>query len=308
MTSARQAGSGLPRADSLTDALVAPALDRVSADELSGVRQSLVSQLVSLAASADLRLPTQIGSYEFVTALDGPEHRKTGAHEPFVISPARCRRAIGLAAVQRCARGHSDSARRAVSEILRGALEDVTVAQREAGSPRPAWWAEWYASLPPGGQAVVEAEALTWATQLWSALDWSRFDRPPVLVGRDDSWRCPGPSGLLLRGRADVRVLCEERQSFLLLGGGFPRASWRLRLAYPALVAALAVGDRGVPARVIGLWPASGLVRTCEVDRAALADAAAALVVAAKVHAKPSSREVLGRISRRSTLVRKEAV
>jgi hypothetical protein len=35
-----------------------------------------------------------------------------------------------------------------------------------------------------------------------------------------------------------------------------------------------------MPARVVGLWPASGLVRICEVDVAALSEAAAALVSA----------------------------
>ena len=55
-----------------------------------------------------------------------------------------------------------------------------------------------------------------------------------------------------------------------------------------------------MPARVVGLWPASGLVRICEVDVAALSEAAAALVsavgrwVEALVGIEPSrSRAVL---------------
>lgn len=301
-------GMTLPRAEALTDALLAPALDTVSEEQLAEIRRSLVAELEFLAKAAPRRLPPHIGAYELAMALEHPQRCVKAVREPFVISPVRCRRAIGVAAVQRCARGHCSSPQRAVSEILCGALEDVATAQREAGSPRPAWWAEWYAGLPPGGRAVVEAEAVTWATQLWSAIDWDRFERPPVLTGRDDSWRCPGPCGLLLRGRVDVRAVRDDRQAFLVVAAGFPRASWRPQLAYPALVAALARGRRAMPARVIGVWPASGLVRICEVDQSALGEAAAALVIAAKTYSKSLDHEPARETASQCTGVQQEAV
>ena len=91
-----------------------------------------------------------------------------------------------------------------------------------ADGARPPWWAEWYCGLGPGGRAVVEAEAVTWATQLSTALQWERFERPPVIGGRDDWWACPGARRLTLKGRADVRAIVEGRQALLVVSGGVP--------------------------------------------------------------------------------------
>jgi len=43
-------------------------------------------------------------------------------------------------------------------------------------------------------------------------------------------------------------------------------------------VPALGRGEKSVPARVVGLWPASGQVRILPVDNGALVDAAAAVI------------------------------
>ena len=81
-------------------------------------------------------------------------------------------------------------------------------------------------------------------------------------------------------GRADVRVPVAGRQALLVVSGGTPTPSWRIDLGFPALVAALVRGERGVPVRVVGTWPACGQFRVLDVDAAAL-DAAAHAVVSA---------------------------
>jgi hypothetical protein len=124
---------------------------------------------------------------------------------------------------------------------------------------------------------MVEAEAVTWATQLWTALEWERLVQP-VVGGGDDWWDCPGTRALTLRGRADVRVRAVGRPVLLVVGSGVPPSDWRSALGFPALVPALGRGEKSVPARVVGLWPASGQVRILPVDNGALVDAAAAVI------------------------------
>jgi hypothetical protein len=143
---------------------------------------------------------------------------------------------------------------------------------------------------------MVEAEAVTWATQLWTALEWERLTQP-VVGGADDWWDCPGTRALTLRGRAEVRVRAGGRPVLLVVGSGLPPARWRGAIGYPALVAGLARGERSVPARVVGLWPASGQVRILDVDRGPLQETATAVMgaVATWVDARleiTESREV----------------
>ena len=57
----------------------------------------------------------------------------------------------------------------------------------------------WIDGLSPAGRAAVGAEAVTWATRLWCALDWSSFASTPV-VGRDHWWDSPHSALLALRG------------------------------------------------------------------------------------------------------------
>jgi len=127
---------------------------------------------------------------------------------------------------------------------------------------------------------MVEAEAVTWATQVWTALEWDRLAPAPLVGGGDDWWDCPGTRAMTLRGQADVRVRTGGRPALLVVGGGVPAADWRGALGFPALVCALARGERSVPARVVGLWPSSGQVRILAVDTGALVDTATAVVCA----------------------------
>jgi hypothetical protein len=70
----------------------------------------------------------------------------------------------------------------------------------------------------------------------------------------------------------------QGRPVLLVVGSGVPPADWRSALGFPALVPALARGEKAVPARVVGLWPASGQVRILPVDDGVLLDTATAVI------------------------------
>jgi len=282
-------GLTLPRSAALTEALLAPPTRVVETGRIQELRARLLRELPPLADMIPPDERLQIGSFELAMARDRPEScaaRRDGGNQ-FVPSAAVTRRAVGISAVERCVRGRSAAPQTAVAEVLEAGLEDLAESRSAQGAPRPPWWAEWYESLGPGGRATVHAEAATWATQLWTALDWSRFERPPVVGGRDDFWDCPGRRQLVVRGRAEVRGFAGQRPVMLVMAPRHPGPSWRAELAHRALVVAMSRGEGSVPARVAGFWPSSGMVRICEVDALAMSEAADALVSAVStwVHA-----------------------
>jgi len=268
------------RASALTDALVAPPDLEVDAEELSALRRSLVRDLSSLVVDLAPGEELVLDAHRLMAARTDPERCTVDA--PFRPSPRLVRRAVGLAAVSRLVRGRSPAPAAAVADVLRDALEEQAErATASPGAPRPAWWGEWYAGLAPGARAVVEAEAVGWATHLCTAVEWARLRPTPVVGGRDDWWDCPGARRLTLRGRVDVRVPLGARQALLVVVGGVPAPDWRVVLGFPALVATLVRGERSMPVRVVGTWPACGHSRVLQVDVPALRVAADAVVAAA---------------------------
>jgi hypothetical protein len=139
----------------------------------------------------------------------------------------------------------------------------------------------WLAGLPPAGRAVVQAEAVTWATRLWCALEWSAFDNPPI-VGRDRWWDSPHSSLLALRSRAEVRAVARDLTGnpcsvHLVVLGGARRATIRSELSVVAMIEALHAPLSLPAGRVVGWWPDSGHRVTVEVDRVALRAGVAAV-------------------------------
>jgi len=251
----------LPRSAAVTDELLdsAPPL---GADELAVLRRKVLSGLALLAAELPAGRRLVLDGFRLRAALSRPETMGL-ADEAFAPSPWRCRRAVGLAAIDRCLRAKAPAPAPAVDEVLAGGLHDAT--RLESGEPaRAPWWARWYAGLPPAGRVVVAAEATTWATQLWTALDWGRLPRPVVVGGHDDWWDLPCRR-ITLHGRAEVRVRVDGRSVLVLVGAGAPQVSSRSELVFAALVAALVGGTRSAPGRVVGLWPAAGQVRVVPV-------------------------------------------
>ena len=213
--------------------------------------------------------------------------------EPFAWKPAFVRRSLGIAAIRACVAGRFRGPADAVGPVVDGAIEDW----RRSGW-RTYHWEPWFAGLGSGGRAMVLAEAVTWATPLWALLDWPQLG-PSAELGRpDDRWSVPGLGAVQLRGRSEARVAVAGpdgrpggASSLLSVSGGRPGDGWHHELAFLALVAGLASPSRPVPARVVGLWPESGDLRSVEIDARALEGAVDRVVdtVAVMIDANPDA-------------------
>ena len=261
----------LPRAPALTEELLAPA-PPLSGEDLDAVRRRIVDLLGPLAAELAGTERFVLDGYRLGIALRQPE-RCLVEQGAFVPSPATCRRAVGVAALARCLRRRAPGPAEAVAAVLGEALEEGAGVTDAGQAPGP-WWGRWFAGLGPGARAAVAAEATTWATQLWTALDWDRLPAPVVAGGRQDFWALPATRALALRSRADVRLRVDGRAALVVVGAGAPDPTSRAELLFAALVPALAGSAAAAPGRVVGLWPAAGALRVVAVDRRALDSAA----------------------------------
>lgn len=266
-------------ADTRTRALTAPAVTCVTDDDRARIREELVSALAPIVE----RLPRgeqMVVTLPLLRRAQSDPGSLVVPEEPFAWKPAFVRRSLGLAVVDACATGRF----RAPSEAI-GPVVAAAVAEWERSGWRTFHWEPWFAGLPGGARAVVEANAVTWATALWSSFDWQSFDRVPRIGGADDQWACPAGRTLRLKGRTELRVPVAAEgeppdspasapEAIVSVSGGGPGAGWADELAYLALVSALRSPSRPVPARVMGLWPDAGTHRTVEIDRQTLGDAA----------------------------------
>jgi len=264
----------LPRAAAITDVLLSPPGPVVTQHEVEGARSLLIRELRDLHRSMPGTSPFRIDSYRLQLALRSPQ-QLSSLDCSFSPSPASCRRAIGTEAVSLCVREPGVSPAQAVAEVLNSTIAYPDDAERS-------WWREWFLRIPPGARAVVQSEAVTWATQLFGALEWSRL-QPNVRVGNDFRWECPGARGVTVHAKIDVRVLVDNRPVFFLVPTGTPGPHWSAALSLAALGAALAGGAESLPARVVGLWPASGQVRILPVQSGTLDRAARLVIEAARV-------------------------
>jgi hypothetical protein len=265
-----------PSTRDLTAALLAPLAERrpstmTAATPVAGPARNLAAELAALAAESAGSGPFRLTDHDVRTALNPSP---VPAASPFAWSARTARRALGLATV-----------RALVSGDVRSPAEGVerAVAQASAVSQgrRPMSTMDgWLAHLPASGRAAVSAEAVTWATRLWSALDWAAFDETPV-IGRDHWWESPHSSLLAIRGRAEVRADIgpdsRRRSTHLVVLGGPRRAGIRSELAVVALVEALRAGPAAAPGRVVGWWPDSGHLVRLDIDRRALDSGLAAI-------------------------------
>lgn len=255
--------------------LLSTAPARPSGEAVEAARRCLVT------AAAPDRPSLQLDRRLISARLRGDGVAGPGGAEPFRPTAGRCRRAIGLDAVHACLRGRHASAAEAVTAVV-GDVEE----RRRSGQAVP-WWAGWWATLGPGGRAVVQAEAVTWATRLWTGVAWPRLPAPAIVVSRDSRWRPAEAPWLTLRGRVDVRVEPGDGAgSHLVVGEGPAPSSWPLLLTFPVLVGLLG-GGRGAPGtRVVGWWPDTGQVRVADVDDDAIAGCAAAVADLVAAHGR----------------------
>ena len=250
--------------DRLTDVLTTPltppdpASWRASFDEASGTLARLAVRRVGAARF-------RVTGHDVRLALGDRAHDDETA--PFAWTARTARRSLGLAAVRLLVAG---VARAPVDAVL--ARLDESARWVRDGSPCATQLDRWLAVLPPAGRAAVGAEAVTWATRLWCALDWGTLGGVPE-IGRDRWWDSPHSALLALRGRADVRAGC----SSLVVLSGPRRESVRAELALVTLVDALRARATDAPGRVVGWWPDSGHLVRVEPEPAVLTLGASAV-------------------------------
>lgn len=99
----------------------------------------------------------------------GTEARQQGS-SPFRWQPSFVRRSLGLAALAACA----ESSYRSPGQAVPAVADQAVTAWNRTGELR-FHWEPWLAGLGPGGRAAVLAEAISWASALWSMVDWPRL-------------------------------------------------------------------------------------------------------------------------------------
>ena len=192
------------------------------------------------------------------------------ATEPFAWKPLFVRRSLGLAIVEACVTGRFRTPMEAAGPVA---------AEAVAGWERTGWrtfhWEPWFAGLAAGARATVLAEAVGWATSLWSAFEWRsigsagrgrRGGRPVELSGAapgaaQGPFRAAGGAGPVTgQDRADPagasnRWRWSRWPAVARADRGtrsWPSWPWPPALRSPS---------RPVPARVLGLWPDAGAHR-----------------------------------------------
>jgi hypothetical protein len=218
--------------------------------------------------------------------------------DPFVWKPAFARRSLGLAVIDACLDGRFPTPMEAI-----GPVSDAAVAEWERSGWRTFHWEPWFARLAAGARASVLAEALGWATAVWSAVAWDRLPRRPRVGGPADQWMSPSARVVILKARSELRVPLPGDRSgsigacsvgppvaLVSVSGGCPGVTWAEELAYLALVAGLRSSAGPFPARVVGLWPDAGIHAAVDMDDAMLAAAAERVIatVDAVVNARQS--------------------
>jgi hypothetical protein len=268
--------STLSNLTNLTNELLAP-LEAGAVGDRAAVREAAITLPRVLA---DLAVPRHGGGVRRVTDHDvrmalAPPEQPTDT-SPFAWSTRTVRRALGLAAVRSQITGQTRSLIDGVHGASAGAIRSAREGQGSAASMD-----RWLAGLPAASLAAVEADAVTWATRLWCALDWSAFEDLPT-IGRDRWWDSPHSSLLAIRSRAEVRSIGRDPSGdpfsvHLVVLTGPRRASVRAELSVVALVEALRAPPALPPGRIVGWWPDSGHLVKVEVDAFALADGVSAM-------------------------------
>ena len=193
---------------------------------------------------------------------------------PFAWSAGTARRGISLEAVRALVAGTARSPVEGVRDAVRRAITGVNRGRRPTSSLD-----QWLAGLSAAGLAVVQADAVTWATRLWTALEWRSFASAPT-IGRDYWWDSPHSSLLALRSRAEVRATTIDGRgrpvsAHLVVLGGPRRGSVRSELSVVGLVETLRSSEALPPGRVVGWWPESGHFAAVDVDQNSLSEGVA---------------------------------
>jgi len=198
---------------------------------------------------------------------------RSGLGEPqagFAWNPQFTKRTLGLAALRLLVFGvvttPIDAVKREVDRLIR------------LGSDQPSTstsLASYLAWCSPALRSAAIAHAVTYATELYCALNWKLFERHPI-IGGPDATAILRSQGLLLRGRSEL--ICDiERldngeltESRLVVMHGGIASDTTLLLGTAALSSTLASSDRTAPARMVAFFPTSGQSAVLEVTETIL--------------------------------------
>jgi len=193
------------------------------------------------------------------------------AATPFSWNPRLAKRTLGLAALRTLVHGEAKNPLEACEAVV-----DHAIARASSGAERSGSLGSWLASAQTPVRTMAIAYASAYATELWSALEWSAMAELPTIGARDDTV-VHRPAGLLLKGRAEVMIHHGNQRAFsprLLVLGGTPQPEDLLTLGAAALTAALADRDGHAPSVMVGWHPAAGQAVVLPVDHIVLRRAA----------------------------------
>ena len=234
-----------------------------------GLRRALATRVAGVAPARSLGF-IRLDGYVITKVLNGSALRTDG---PFHWTPRATRRIIGGPAAQLVLSGVSPEPLSAVrGEISRLLNQAESRQELRSGS-----LARWLYEAPESLRVAVTAEALTYASEVIASVDLELLDGTIDPSVNDPQWAVPGAPWISLRGRRDLDVvsaLVPGQRSILALRTG-TLGLWAARdLGIVALSAALCRPDQPLPARIVGLWGASGRALVLPVTPAIIKQAA----------------------------------
>lgn len=290
MTPTTLSATVLPRARSLTDALLAPAAPPPPSGLASDLCRTLRDGVAKATCGCD-GPPVRVDAFTIGAAGGPPRWADRPGDGPFRWTPRRARRIVGVSAAARVVEGRVRCPAQGAERAVAALVEDA-----RRGAARPGSLGDWLGLAPTGVVAAVLAESTTWATHLVTAVEWHRIAGSAAVGGPDRWWDLGGRPVVGLRGRVDARLAVtalgpaasgpgapgSAQQSLLTVVGGRPGPGSRVELGLAALVDVLRRPGGPVPARVVGWWPECGRALVLDVDADLLTSTATAALAAVR--------------------------
>ena len=224
-------------------------------------------------------------------AVAGTEHRRLDAwiveragvvDGTFRWTSGTARRVLGNAALRRAARRPALS----LTDAVRDEVTDQLL-RAAAGYARGGSLAHWLATTTPGEQGVVVAEAVNWATHIIEATQHLEVD---WRVAPSDAYYDVAGARTTLRGRRDLIIERAAGRVLIRFRAGSPGKSAGPGLRSDLTIDTLAHPGGVAPLRIVGIWPAAGVVLAVDGtrdDRRAGARDLVRTAVAAQRHRTP---------------------